>query len=126
MGFSFTVTLPADPTEGVECWLDSNGRLRDAKNDLVYTDRVFADEWDAEMFLLTDLFSQFTGAYMAKKKSRSYRESPTIAALEAAGIEPTLTEWLACNEATETFDYELLESLPEEFHDEYIERVRQR
>jgi hypothetical protein len=61
---------------------------------------------------------------MAKKTSRSYQESPTIAALEAAGVEPTLDAWLEWNEATETFDYELLESLPEEFHDEYIERVR--
>lgn len=57
-------------------------------------------------------------------KSKSYRQSPTIAALEAAGITPTLTEWLAFNEATDVFDAELLESLPVEFHDEYIDRLR--
>jgi len=61
---------------------------------------------------------------MAKKKSRSYQDSPTIATIEAAGIEPTLDAWLEFNEATDTFDYELLESLPEEFHDEYCDRVR--
>jgi|HubBroStandDraft_2_1064218.scaffolds.fasta_scaffold822683_1 hypothetical protein len=61
---------------------------------------------------------------MTKQKSESYRQSPTIAAIEAAGIEPRLDAWLEWNDATETFDYELLESLPEEFHDEYCERVR--
>lgn len=50
--------------------------------------------------------------------------SPTIDVLLAAGVEPTLDEWLVFNEATETFDYELLESLLAEFHDEYIDRVR--
>jgi hypothetical protein len=50
--------------------------------------------------------------------------SPTIDVLLAAGVEPTLDAWLEMNEATEIFDYELLESLPAEFHDEYIDRVR--
>ena len=56
--------------------------------------------------------------------SKSMAGSPTIAVLLAAGIEPTLDEWLAFNEATDTFDAELLESLPAEFHDEYIDRLR--
>ena len=59
-----------------------------------------------------------------KTPTKSYQQSPTIAALEAAGIEPTLDAWLAFNEATDTFDAELLESLPAEFHDEYIDRLR--
>ena len=53
-----------------------------------------------------------------------YLNSPTIDVLLAAGLEPTLDAWLEMNEAAETFDYELLESLPAEFHDEYIDRVR--
>ena len=57
-------------------------------------------------------------------KSRSYQESTTIAVLEAAGIEPTLDAWLEFNEATDVFDAELLESLPEEFRDEYEDRLR--
>ena len=57
-------------------------------------------------------------------KSPSYQQSPTIAALEAAGIEPTLDAWLAFNEATDTFDAELLESLPVEFHSDYEDRLR--
>jgi hypothetical protein len=61
---------------------------------------------------------------MMSKKSKSYQQSPTIAALEAAEIEPTLDKWLEFNEATEVFDAELLESLPEEFHDEYSDRLR--
>jgi hypothetical protein len=51
-------------------------------------------------------------------------DSPTIDVLLAAGIEPTLDAWLEFNEATEVFDAELLESLPAEFHDEYIDRLR--
>jgi hypothetical protein len=58
---------------------------------------------------------------MSKKNPTN---SPTIDVLLAAGIEPTLDEWLAFNEATDTFDAELLESLPVEFHDEYIDRLR--
>lgn len=104
----------------VECWLDSAGRLRDAKNDFVFTDRAFADASEAERFLLTDLFAQFMGAFITSSRS----SSPTIDLLEAAGIEPTLDTWLEFNEATETFDAELLESLPVEFHDEYIARLQ--
>jgi hypothetical protein len=61
---------------------------------------------------------------MSKRKSKSYRHSPTIAALEAAGIEPTLDEWLAFNEATDTFDAELLDILPVEFRSEYEDRLQ--
>lgn len=61
---------------------------------------------------------------MSKRKSKSYRQSPTIAALESAGIEPTLDGWLAFNEATDTFDAELLDILPVEFHSDYEDRLR--
>jgi hypothetical protein len=44
--------------------------------------------------------------------------------LEASGIEPTLDAWLSFNDAANIFDAELLESLPAEFHDEYIDRLR--
>ena len=50
--------------------------------------------------------------------------SPLADAMEFYGVEMTLTEWLASNEATDIFDAELLESLPAEFHDEYIDRLR--
>jgi hypothetical protein len=61
---------------------------------------------------------------MSKKKSESYQQSATIAALEAAGIEPTLDTWLSFNEASGVLDAELLETLPEEFRDEYEDRLR--
>ena len=51
-------------------------------------------------------------------------DSPTIDVLLAAGIEPTLDAWLAFNEATGTFDAELLDILPTQFHEEYIERCK--
>jgi hypothetical protein len=51
-------------------------------------------------------------------------KSSTIAALLAAGIEPTLEAWLAFNEATDTFDAELLDILPVEFHSDYEDRLR--
>jgi hypothetical protein len=44
--------------------------------------------------------------------------------MEFYSVEMTLDEWLAFNEATDIFDAELLESLPAEFHDEYIDRLR--
>lgn len=50
--------------------------------------------------------------------------SPLTDVMEFYGVEPTLDEWLAFNEATDTFDAELLESLPVEFHDDYIDRLR--
>jgi hypothetical protein len=50
--------------------------------------------------------------------------SPLTDVLEFYGVEMTLTEWLAFNDATDIFDAELLESLPVEFHDEYIDRLR--
>ena len=50
--------------------------------------------------------------------------SPLTDVMEFYSVEMTLTEWLALNEATDTFDAELLESLPAEFHDEYIDRLR--
>jgi len=124
----FTVTLAAT---GVAVTL-KDGRLVDVKGRPVYSEKVFDDEMSAEFWLLNDLFAQFTGGHIAtpywreivaKKKSRSYQNSPTIAALEAAGVEPTLDAWLEWNEVTE-FSYELLESLPEEFHDEYCDLVR--
>lgn len=51
-------------------------------------------------------------------------KSPTIAVLLAAGIEPTLDKWLAFNEATDTFDAELLDILPVEFRSDYEDRLR--
>jgi len=50
--------------------------------------------------------------------------SPLTDVMEFYGVEMTLTEWLAFNEATDIFDAELLESLPVEFHDEYIDRLQ--
>jgi hypothetical protein len=129
MGFSFRVRT--DATGGVECWLDSNGRLRDAKNDFVFTEKVFNDAMDAEMFLLTaDLFAQFMRAYIAapywreiaEKKSQS-SDSPSIDVLSFYGVEATLDEWLSLNEVN-VLDAELLETLPDEFHDEFCERLQ--
>lgn len=118
MAFIFTVVTGKDGR--VECWLDSAGRLRDAKNEYVFTERTFADPIEAEWWLQTDLFASFMQAFITHPRS----SSPTIDVLEAMEIEPTLDEWLALNESTDTFDYELLEVLPAEFHDEYIARVR--
>lgn len=50
--------------------------------------------------------------------------SPLTDVMEFYRVEMTLTEWLAFNEATDIFDAELLESLPVEFHDEYINRLQ--
>ena len=43
--------------------------------------------------------------------------------MEFYGVEPTLDAWLETNESTDIFDGELLESLPEQFRDEYIDRL---
>jgi len=50
--------------------------------------------------------------------------SPLTDVMEFYSVEMTLDEWLAFNEATDTFDFEMLEVLPVELHDEYIDRVR--
>jgi hypothetical protein len=50
--------------------------------------------------------------------------SPLTDVMEFYGVEPTLTEWLATNDAENIFDAELLESLPVEFHDEYLNRLQ--
>jgi hypothetical protein len=108
-----------DATCGVEVWLDSDGRLRDAKNDFVFTDKVFSDSVEANDWLLNDMFARFVGAYMAKKS-----DSPSLDVMSFYDVEPTLDSWLEMNEVTDTFDAELLECVPVVFRDEYEERLR--
>jgi hypothetical protein len=85
----FTVTTGRDGRVGV--FFSDDGRLTDADGQVIFTDRVFADAMDAEFWLLTDQFVQFMGAYMAKKKSESYRRSPTIDLLSFYDVEPART-----------------------------------
>lgn len=40
------------------------------------------------------------------------------------GIEPTLDAWLELNGVSDVYDAELLEVIPEEFRDEYEDRLR--
>jgi hypothetical protein len=49
--------------------------------------------------------------------------SATVAAMRRAGMEVALDGWLAWNDATDVFDAELIEAMPTEFHDEYLERL---
>lgn len=55
-----------DASQGVECWLDSAGRLRDAKkNDYVFTDQTFDDAIAADYWLhFCDDFARFVKAYL--------------------------------------------------------------
>ena len=55
---------------------------------------------------------------------RRYSNNPTIAVLLAHGIEPTLDAWLDFNGVSDVYDAELLEIIPPEFCDEYIDRLR--
>jgi hypothetical protein len=41
-----------------------NSRLTDAKGQVIFTDKIFADAMDAEYWLLNDLFAQFMGAFI--------------------------------------------------------------
>ena len=55
---------------------------------------------------------------------RRYSNNPTIAVLLEHGIEPTLDAWLDFNGVSDVYDAELLEIIPPEFCDEYIDRLR--
>ena len=50
--------------------------------------------------------------------------SPLTDVMDFYDVEMTLDAWLESSEATDTLDFEILESLPVGFHDEYIDRVR--
>jgi hypothetical protein len=55
---------------------------------------------------------------------RRHTDSPTIAAILRSGAEPTLDRWLSMNNVLDDdYDAEMLEVVPTEFHDEYIERL---
>jgi hypothetical protein len=58
------------------------------------------------------------------KLPRRHSSSPTIAVLQMYGVEPTLEAWLDFNGVSDVYDAELLEVIPEEFHDEYNDRLR--
>lgn len=65
----FTVTTGKDGRVEV---LFVDGRLTDSEGQIVFTDRIFADAMDAEMFLLTDDFAQFCGAFIAAPHWREH------------------------------------------------------
>lgn len=50
----------------------------------------------------------------------------TLAAMRYHGVEETLDDWLEWNgiDPYDPPDYELLEVIPEQFHEEYLERAR--
>lgn len=60
------------------------------------------------------------------KGRRSPHRSPTVAAMIAAGVPPTLDKWLEMNDAVGVYDGELLEVIPTEFglRAEYEDRLR--
>ena len=51
-------------------------------------------------------------------------KDPTLAAIRAAGINPTLEKWLEWNGVSDAYDAELLEVLPTEFREEYEDWLR--
>ncbi len=59
-------------------------------------------------------------------KGHNLHRSPTVAAMIAAGVPPTLDKWLERNDAVGVCDAELLEVIPTEFglRDEYEDRLR--
>jgi hypothetical protein len=67
----FTVTTGRDGR--VEVFF-VNGRLTDAKGQVVFTDKIFADAMDAEFWLLNDTFAQFMGAFIAAPYWREHVE----------------------------------------------------
>jgi len=58
------------------------------------------------------------------KRTRKRSSSPTIAVLKMYGVEPSLDAWLDFNDVSDVYDAELLEVVPEEFYDEYYNRLR--
>jgi hypothetical protein len=58
------------------------------------------------------------------KLPRRHSSSPTTAVLQMHGIEPALDAWLAFNGVSDVYDAELLEVIPDEFRDEYNDRLR--
>jgi hypothetical protein len=62
----FTVTT--DATGGVAVYLGADGRLTDAKGQVIFTDRVFADAIEADYWLhFCDTFARFMGAYIGRE-----------------------------------------------------------
>lgn len=58
------------------------------------------------------------------KLPRRHTTSPTIAVLQMYGVESSLDAWLDFNGVSDVYDAELLEVVPEEFRDEYNDRLR--
>lgn len=58
------------------------------------------------------------------KFPRRHSSSPTIAVLQMYGVDPSLDAWLDFNGVSDVYDAELLEVVPEEFRDEYYDRLR--
>jgi hypothetical protein len=56
-------------------------------------------------------------------KCTKHKGDPTLAAMRAAGINPTLEKWLEWNGVTDV-DAELLEIIPTEFREEYEDWLR--
>ena len=55
---------------------------------------------------------------------KRHSSNPTISVLLMYGVEPTLDAWLDFNGVSDVYDAELLEVIPEEFRDEYNDRLR--
>jgi len=73
MGFSFSVTTGKEGK--VEVRFGADGRLTDAKGQVIFTDRVFADEMDADYWLhFCDHFARFMGAYLVNGVHSTGRE----------------------------------------------------
>ena len=62
----------------VEVFFGADGRLTDAKGQVVFTDKIFADAMDAEFWLLNDTFAQFMGAFITAPYWRECVESNAL------------------------------------------------
>jgi hypothetical protein len=59
----------------VEVWLSADGRLTDAKGQVIFTERVFADAIEADYWLhFCDDFARFMGAYIINGVHSTGRE----------------------------------------------------